>query len=220
MDGSYVTYRGGFLASEVSRVGFEVHITCASDPSTFTKVCKSLGVKPVHAHNIVGDLVVSTELLSQATGFGSQAEALATMHSTADRFREAGLVVVREKVELDPRHRGAPQRDHEAGAQYFEAHLRLSHAAGERHSVLELRDSLAGLGHTLWASYNPLKRVEVGEEVTMLTARSHSMGLSSFREHAEAAQAYCAQFFSMRPLILEWAIADDNTALDKVWMVS
>jgi hypothetical protein len=196
-----------------------VHITSMSDPATFREVCTTLGVKPVHAHNIVGSAVVSTELLSQSTGFGTREDALLAMSSTADRFRQAGLAVVREKVELDPRHPGAPAQDHEAEMQYFEAHLRIDHAPGERARVLGLRDELYDLGHTLWASYNPLKRVEPGAEVSMLTARSHTMGLVSFREHAEAAQEYCARYFSMRPLILEWAIADNNTALDSVWMV-
>jgi hypothetical protein len=142
------------------------------------------------------------------------------MTSTANRFREAGLAVIREKVELDPRHPEAPQEDHEMGLQYFEAHLRIDHVPGERARVLSLRDELYDLGHTLWASYNPFKRVVPGTEVSMLTARSHTMGLDAFRAHAEAAQEYCSRYFAMRPLILEWAIADSNTALDKVWLES
>jgi hypothetical protein len=178
-----------------------------------------MNVRPVHAHNIVGSHVVSTELLTQTGGFGTKDVALAAMASIAQRCRDTGLTVIREKVEVDPTHSGAPSEDHAPGIDYLEAHIRIVHAPGERPRVLALRDDLLAQGLTLWASFNTLKRVTEGTEVTMLTARSFTQGLSQFKAQAEQAQGYAAELFEVRPLIIEWAIADSNTALDNVWTI-
>jgi hypothetical protein len=200
-------------------VGYEVHITCSTDPSSFIAACEQMNVRPVHAHNIVGSRVVSTELLTQTGGFGPKDEALAAMASIAQRCRDIGLKVIREKVEVDPSHSDAPSEEHAPGIDYLEAHIRIVHAIGQRPRALTLRDDLRAQGLTLWASFNTLKRVTSGTEVTMLTARSFTQGLAQFKEQAEQAHEYVAQRFEVRPLIIEWAITDNNTALDNVWTI-
>ena len=199
------------------RVNYEVHITSASDPTTFSRICSEIGVRPVHAHNISNRAVVSTELLTQADGFGTKEEALAGMRAIAQKCRDTGLHVIREKVEINPRHADAPLEDHARGEDYFEAHIRVVHPVGQRSSVLALRDELLGRGIVTWASYNTFKRVPEGSEVTMLTARSFTMGLPGFTQYAKEAYAYAVAHFALKPLIIEWAIADNNTALDDVW---
>jgi hypothetical protein len=200
------------------KIGYEVHVTCDTDPATFISACEKMGVRPVHAHNIVGSAVVSTELLTQADGFGTKDEALAAMYSVAQSCRAAGLTVIREKVEVDPTHSDAPYEEHAPGIDYLEAHIRIVHPPGQRSSVLALRDELQDHGLTLWASYNTLKRLSKDTEVTMLTARSFTQGLPEFVSLAELAQEYAAKRFEVRPLITEWAIADNNTDLDNVWI--
>jgi hypothetical protein len=199
-------------------INYEVHITCDSDPLTFANKCREMNLRPVHAHNIVGDEVVSTELLTQSAGYGSKEDALADMEAIANRCRDTGLRVIREKVEIDPSHEDAPLEDHEGGIDYLEAHIRIVHLVGQRSSVLDLRDELEDLGLTLWASYNTFKRVPEGSEVTMLTARSFTQGLPNFKLFSEAAYSYASTGFTLRPLIIEWAIADNNSALDGIWI--
>jgi hypothetical protein len=108
----------------------ELHVTVAAettDPNKFRNACSELGVK---SHIIFNKMPGSESVTDYLTGseiIGSSVEAYMKLGRISCSLREAGLEVVREKIETTPWHPNAPKTslDRLNDGNYFECHFTL-----------------------------------------------------------------------------------------------
>jgi hypothetical protein len=198
-------------------INYEAHVSVLGSPERFHTVCADLGVRPVHAHNLMPDGGVSSELLTVSTGRGSPRDGLTHLQRVANDLRLHGLKVVREKLEVDPRHPSAPTETRPASSDYMEAHLRVCH--GDTHEAREaVINARTGFECELFVSWDTFKAPTNGHVITMLTVRSFTLGVPEFVRVAELVHADLSMRWSVGPLITEWAVFDNNIAFDSAWL--
>lgn len=197
---------------------YEIHVTVgAVEAERFRAVCHDIGVKPILIATPSGD-GEERDMMTSSTVKGGDDAALDEMNRIALALDNAGLKVLRRKVETAWWHPEAPTEENgrQLGAsQYFECHLAIEVLPSE---VRWLRTIASTLGAHL--SRNAFK-VGAAGEVRMATLRAHSGTSREFRERvSKTREAFVAAGFVPEREIVEFAWFDDHLAHDAPWMAA
>jgi hypothetical protein len=156
---------------------------------------------------------------------GDVALATQAAHADADFLRQAGLTVIREKVEAVASDDGVPRTTAEAQrsptGRYFEFHL-LIDGKTQPLSEADMRtlrtiagDVSARLMTRVPLSYNALKPAQ-----RFLNLRTHGVGLDSAMESVQALTRELARGgeLEVKKVIAEYICFDSNRAVDNGWL--
>jgi len=199
---------------------YEIHVTVAeADVEGFRRSCADLGVKPLFLALQLAAGGIAKDVMTSSVHFGNDASASREALRISGGLALAGYDVIRTKIETVPWHPDAPSVANgrvPGPGQYFEAHLAVTCATGDREGLSAIA---RGLG--LHLSRNVLKDKGDGTGVVMATGRSGEATYEAFRYRAEACrEAIRSAGYPVDKLIVEYAILDSREARDAAWLGS
>lgn len=197
---------------------FEIHITVQeAEQELFIRTCKQLEVKPIILALQAEDRIIR-DVMTSSVIMGNNKTAIAEMERISKGLTDAGLNVVREKIETVPWHSAAPSRDTFNAMPencYFESHLAVNIKNKEEED--RLRDWCKNT--ELHLSKNAFKKREDGSYTIMATLRKYK----GFREdfemdvHEEKVNLK-AIGFDVDKTIIEFSIYDTKISHDSEWL--
>jgi len=201
-------------------VPFEIHVTVrGAELDAFRAACALAEVKPIviDLQNKEGTSVLE-DVMTSSVHLGTNSSAHAEMMRISKAMRDAGLSVVREKIETVPWHPAAPSRGHAKPAMpkdcYFESHL----------AVRTTEDRLPALrkaaeDQDMHLSRNVFKRLPEGELVVMTTYRKYDGVQEDFEQEANfRAKGLEGLGFQVDKVIIEFSVFDTKVSHDASWL--
>lgn len=202
---------------------FETHLTvrCAN-PAQVEHVrawCAFRSVKFTHIELSRGDCISQPMLTLRGKGVLSRQHAPAA--AWVERLRDAGIPVVRVKIEAAPTNADIPQTAAEAARQpadrHFEQHLKLGlkfPAELETATVIAERFG----GHV---SRNALRKTGQGSEERFVTQRFYGVGWPVAQAGLRALTAALAEAgLNVLDSEEEFVVYDSNLAIDRGWLAA
>lgn len=206
---------------------FELHVTVHSAPADkFRSVCEQLGVKPIFLalQDRTGETVLEDVMTSSVT-FGDNRKAVEELERIADGLADAGLNVVRKKIETVPWHPAAPSEKNGVAVMpqggYFESHLNVIVEAADEEQAQEKRRVLADIARAGDAhlSRNVFKKLSDTAFTVMMTLRSYDGTREAFDIKRDwLAGALDVNDFKVEKVITEFSIFDTKTSHDASWL--
>jgi len=227
-------------------IPYEIHITVENvECEHFKKVCNEIGVKPIildlqsRAGNVLLEDVQTSSVL-----FGNNQKAYAEVERVNRALTEAGISVVRSKIETVPWHPAAPSSQFGPETMpkdcYFESHLAVvveepmtleeslqwerlcrSGAAFIPYGVppsIELLKDLA-TRYDAHLSRNMFKRIDKKRYIIMMTLRSYDAYKEDFENVVEFLKMDIQELgFEVDKTIIEFSIYDTKITHDKAWI--
>jgi len=199
-------------------VPYEIHVTVAeADVDGFGHACAALGVKPLFLALQLAAGGTVRDVMTSSVHFGDDATAGREALRISGGLGLAGYDVIRTKIETVPWHPDAPSASNgrvSGPGQYFEAHLAVTCAIGDRERLSGIARELG-----LHLSRNVLKDRGDGTGVVMATDRSGETTYEAFRSRAEACrETIRAAGYPVDKLIVEYAIFDSRETQDAAWL--
>ncbi|WP_254513516.1 hypothetical protein [Anatilimnocola floriformis] len=198
---------------------FEIHFTLAAvtEPSALQATAERMGMKWLWIELERGANRSQPMLTARARG--SLPQVMSNVRIETSTLAEAGLSVVRVKIEAEPTAQGIPQTCaaaiREPADRYFEFHLKLLLAEGtDLRSLKEFTQP-----HGAHLSRNARRRRDDGLEERFITQRCSTMG----QIEARAAWQQLLQDLQRAEYELleaeeEYVVYDSNLALDAGWL--
>lgn len=207
---------------------FEIHLTvdrragdeAGDDTGTpvgrLTEVAREYGLKFTHIKLSRG--VVSSQPMFTATGTGTLAAQRVAAAGWVAALREAGLDVIRVKIEAAPWSTGIPGDDEQAALapvdRYFEHHVKLLLSARELSALDPLVEPYHG-----HVSRNARRRRPDERHERFVTQRCHRVGQKTARKRlADLLGALAAAGYHVLDVEEEYVVYDDNLAVDAGWI--
>lgn len=108
--------------ADLDALDFEIHITVReAEVDSFKEDCATLGVKPIVLDLYTGSTTIK-DVMTSSRFRGNTTEVMRHTKGLAEKLREMGYDVVREKIETVPWHPAA-MANHTRSSAYFEAHI-------------------------------------------------------------------------------------------------
>lgn len=201
---------------------YELHVTVeqAGSLEDFRRVCAALEVKPIVLDLHTRDDGVIKDVMTSSVFFGRNAEALAQLERVSAGLQEAGLKVVRKKIETVPWHPAAPSRMHANPMMpkdcYFECHFAVKTLDDRPHM-----DQLAALAKELKChlSKNVFKRHEEGKVTVMMTYRTYTGVYEDVKERVQyIARQLKGEGFGVDKELIEFSLYDTKVHHDTEWL--
>lgn len=204
---------------------YEFHVTVEAQINNieeFKDTCRDLAVKPIVLDLGINNDTVLTDFMTSSTAmYEDDMMAYLELRRIADGMGNAGLNVLRRKIETAPWHPTAPSRPEQPMPDgcYFESHLALSILA---ENIPALRQLLATDPEApdLHLSRNAFKPSKDGRVVMMTTLRKYDGTSESFATAVEASKLYLVEagYQLEKDPIIEYALYDSNVHHDTDWM--
>lgn len=220
---------------------YEIHITvdgiemvdpimCDSkkfDQDYFTRVCNSIGVKPITLDlEINGGSI--RDVMTSSKHFGDNRSAYEESQRIVGELEECGFDVLRTKIESVPWHPAAPVistgKEIPNGC-YFESHIGVIISPEEKDDLNDFVNNVLKDGHLIELSgkaklsrnfFKPLKN---GKFVNMLTYRSNTCGRPKFQLEVEGIKHLLKEEgFNFEKVEVEYSIYDTNVLHDSAWI--
>lgn len=195
---------------------FEIHLTGSEwEADRFAAFATDHGVKFSHIQLDRG----ATPLQPMVTVAGSGT--LADLRSLAERWRtdlrDAGLAVLRVKIEAAPWNDGVPHTDADADAdRYFEHHVKVLLPSGDPRVLSALTGVVAG--HDARVSRNARRTRDGGLEERFVTQRCHGVGQPTARTRLDGLlTALRDSDHEVLEVEEEYVVSDDALDLDRGW---
>ena len=235
---------------------YEIHVTVDLENSythkhineeslnEFKEDCKSIGVKPIVIDLEMKDKSSMKDVMTSSKFFGDNRTAYEESERIANRLKEMGYDVVRNKIETVPWHPAAPQdkdKDHPLwhgepipNGCYFESHIGVLVTKETKPDLEELVDflneSIFELSGTAKLSKNFFKKTEDGRFVNMLTYRSNMANAKEFEAEVRAIEGIISgkngwsmldgfRSFEYEKVEIEYAVYDTNVTHDAKWIL-
>jgi hypothetical protein len=151
-------------------------------------------------------------------GRGTLEEQRTRAHACVAALRDAGLTVVRVKIEASPFNDGVPQTARDAAAapqRYFEHHIKLV-LAGDAELA---RVRAISERHDAHVSRNARRALDGGRHERFVTQRCRDAGLPQARGWLDALlAALAADGFNPVEVEQEYVVLDDHPELDAGWI--
>lgn len=195
----------------------EIHITVdgpASDELMAT--VQKFNGKLIVVDGLLQGQKVITHTMTSWTGRMTSYEAVKTANIQANVLRNNGFEVIRVKVESEPHPSVLRDGQYCDGAgSYFESHIGVIHD-GKSLAKIEKIGEISFIRPHI--SKNPIKILEDGNEMVMMTIRASEFSLDDFMDNLIEVQKCLEEEFVVGPPIIEYAHYDSNVGLDKKWM--
>ncbi len=199
--------------ADLTNLDFEIHITVAEASSieAFTAACAELSVKPI-VLDLYGENTAIKDVMTSSVFRGSTKEVVDHTKALADKLRQKGFVVLREKIETVPWHPAAQVKQARPSA-YFEAHF-----AFKTDDADDLRDFTRK--RNIHLSRNTMKKGD--NSVMMGTYRVDAQETSSQKFQDEVG-AICVDAMMAGHMIVkkphtEYSLFDTNEQHDGKWI--
>lgn len=172
--------------------------TTAAQTALFRELCLGKGIKTIVYEN--GVPVTSTHVMTSTKAKDNE-EAQTAMATIAAVASQAGVAVIRRKIEVSPR-----LTDIVTGKDYFELHV-----------MINCEDiSKVPFDKKLWSVS---RNIEKSATSYTLTMRGRKMDLKQFKKQSRASMKGFESFIDpMKSAYVERCIFDDNTELDNDWI--
>lgn len=195
---------------------FELHLTGSQwQVEELAAFAQRHGVKFSHIELQQGAMTSQPMLTIGAKGTIDEVRAAAA--SWRARLREAGLHVVRVKVEAAPWNDGVPQSEEDADpAQYFEHHVKVLLRGDQDHLVSLIRAARPYQAHV---SRNARRTRSDGQEERFVTQRCFGVGRGTARARLEELLGHLGEF-EVLEVEEEYVVDDDAGHLDHGWIDS
>lgn len=208
-------------------LAYEMHVTVDTpgELEQFRQVCSTLGVKPIvlalqerAAAQDITQVMTSSNFAGDDHGAGQE------LYRISSGLKAAGYTISREKIECAPWHPAAPL-DGDVGKSmppgcYFEAHLQVELVCENQFEQAAKESSLKviALEHAAHYSRNMFKQYAELHYTRMLTVRGYTGTYEDFKKKVQALAIQLRQNgFDIQKEVIEFALFDNNTALDKTW---
>ena len=235
---------------------YEIHVTVDLENSythkyinsgslnDFKEHCRSIGVKPIVIDLEMKDKSSMKDVMTSSKFFGDNRTAYEESERIAQRLKEMGYEVVRNKIETVPWHPAAPQdddKDHPLwhgepipNGCYFESHIGVLVTKETKPDLEELVDflneSICELSGTAKLSKNFFKKTEDGRFINMLTYRSNMVNAKEFETEVRSIERIISgkndwsmlshfRSFEYEKVEIEYAIYDTNVTHDAKWIL-
>lgn len=206
---------------------FELHVTVQSAPAdAFRQVCETLKVKPIFlALQDRSGATVLEDVMTSSVFFGDNRQALDELERIAQGLADAGLAVVRKKIETVPWHPAAPSEKNGVATMppggYFESHLNVIVEAANAEEAQAKREQLADIARAGGAhlSRNVFKKLSETAFTVMMTLRAYNGTREQFDVSRDwLAGALDVSGFQVEKVITEFSIYDTKNAHDASWL--
>jgi hypothetical protein len=198
---------------------YEIHVTVRTDDvDAFKQTCQTIGVKPIviDLTDMMGNSIMR-DVMTSSKHKGTDESVMAEVKRITQGLAEAGLVVVREKVESAPWHPLAPSvtnpRPMQDG-QYFECHFAVR-------TTPDRMDELSVLARQCdcHRSRNVFKKFDDGEVVVMMTKRTYAGTAEEFTASVRSIERLLNENrFPTEKVEIEFSIHDTKVKHDAAWL--
>jgi hypothetical protein len=183
---------------------YEIHVTVDYHPD-FVSISNYIGVKPI-VIDLDGKAPIQ-QMCSHTLINSDDITAYETAGHIADGYKSYGLTISRVKIETVPWHplANAPTKE-----QYFEAHFAVDpEVVGQ--------DWMVSLAY-IWCLRKSSNLMKTGEQtVQMYTFRQYDTNPHRFQQLVNSIKRQIGSSL-MKETIVEFALYDSNTSLDKGWI--
>ncbi len=194
---------------------FEIHITVKKGIlfSHFQKICEELGVKALLIWNYNRDGDIIHDWMTRSVIRGSVADAYKEMHLVSFGLGDAGIEVVRNKIETVPWLYDSLQKT----KPYFETHIEVSVKSSKIHCIYNenVLDFVIDMAHKLggYVSQNSNK-----PDTAMITFRMDHVNDYEFKMYVKRMRSVLGSSLYIGKEIIEMTIHDDNKSHDDSWL--
>lgn len=191
----------------------EIHITVRATPNDFRDICDANQIKSVLIEFQRTDGDTESHVMTSQRVKGSREDAMYEMDRIMSVFRDAGVPVIRRKIES-----GGDRINGEPG--YFETHMAFD-VDSNRISEPMFRRMLSAIPYDLRVSRNAFKRIDETRQTWMVTYRGSHATRADFMTDLADIERKLHDVYGMIPekTIVEFAWLDDNIDLDTSWLI-
>ena len=201
------------------KIPYEIHVTILNaDRNHFIQTCKDLGVKPIILA-LQNDQSIIEDVMTSSVHMGDNRSAYEEMKRISNGLVDAGITVVREKIETVPWHPAAPstmgirQMPEDC---YFETHIGVI-VPGDLY--IEILKDIAKR-HEAHMSRNAFKKHEDGSYTQMITYRRYKGTYEDFEREAQFLESQIKHTFEIEKRITEFSIYDTKVSHDSAWLLN
>lgn len=205
-----------------NKLPFEIHVTVEkSEQDYFVKTCQILGVKPIIIAMQANQKQVN-DVMTSSVFIGSNRGAMEELERVSAGLKDAGLKVIREKIETVPWHTAAPSKEFNNPVMpincYFESHLGIK-IKDDKEDIQKNKLSEFCSKNELHLSRNAFKMDDSGSYTIMATYRLYSGYSEDFIDTVEKLRSGLSDIgFEVEKVITEFSIYDTKVSHDSEWL--
>jgi NTP pyrophosphatase (non-canonical NTP hydrolase) len=201
-----------------NKIPYEIHITVQNvNTECFISVCNNLNVKPIFLALQSNQKDVE-DVMTSSVHMGNNRSSYEEMKRISDGLKNAGMDVVREKIETVPWHPASPSNEQMEPFMptdcYFETHMGVLVTECTQSKLRVIAEE-----HNSHLSKNIFKINTDGSYIQMVTYRKYDGVVEDFNEFADKLyNAIIGDGFEIDKRITEFAIYDTKNSHDFNWL--